>query len=140
VRKKVFVMFANNHHNDGRLAVWIPAPPGAQAMLVSTWPEKFFYPPYVGVRGWVGIELDRIGDAELLTHVHQAWRLVAPKETESLGQRLGPKRSRGGRGVAPAGGDWLANFQGERPRTVQEDVKPVGRPSRAVTQSWTDFV
>src|SRR5712692_6447853 len=62
VRKKVFAMFANNHHNDGHIAVWIPAPPGLQAMLIATAPETFFKPPYVGVRGWVGMELDRISD------------------------------------------------------------------------------
>lgn len=80
VRKKVFAMFANNHHNDGHIAVWIPAAPGLQAMLISTWPEKYFKPPYVGVRGWVGVELDRIGDEELASHVCEAWRLVSPKK------------------------------------------------------------
>lgn len=39
--KKVFAMFANNHHNDGHIAVWIPAAPGVQAMLMSTEPETF---------------------------------------------------------------------------------------------------
>ena len=83
VRKKVFVMFANNHHGDGHIAVWVPARAGAQAMLVSTWPEKFFCPPYVGVRGWIGIQLDRIDEAELLSHVNEAWGMVAPKKLRS---------------------------------------------------------
>jgi hypothetical protein len=83
VRKKVFAMFANNHHNDGHIAVWIPTPPGAQAMLVQTWPKTFFRPPYVGVRGWVGIELDRIGDEDLVPHLCEAWRLVAPKKLQA---------------------------------------------------------
>src|SRR5437879_8172318 len=78
VRKKVFAMFANNHHNDGHIAVWIPAPPGLQAMLIATAPETFFKPPYVGVRGWVGIELDRISDEELACHIREAWRVIAP--------------------------------------------------------------
>jgi len=80
VRKKVYAMFANNHHNDGHVAVWIPAPPGLQARLIQSWPQTFFRPPYVGVRGWVGIELDSISDEELLSHLLQAWRLVAPKK------------------------------------------------------------
>lgn len=80
VRKKVFTMFSNNHHNDGHVAVWIPATPGVQEMLIHTWPEKYYRPPYVGVRGWVGIELDRIGDDELATHIGDAWRLIAPKK------------------------------------------------------------
>jgi hypothetical protein len=79
VRKKVFAMFANNHHNDGHIAVWVPAPPGLQAMLIKTSPEIYFRPPYVGVRGWVGIELGCIGDAELASLIRDAWRLVAPK-------------------------------------------------------------
>src|ERR1700680_1683071 len=73
--KRVFAMFANNHHGDGHVAVWIPAAPGVQAMLIGASPETFFRPPYVGVRGWVGIELDSIGDEELASHIVDAWRL-----------------------------------------------------------------
>jgi hypothetical protein len=80
VRKKVYAMFANNHHNDGHVAVWIPAAPGVQEMLIHTWPEKFFRPPYVGVRGWVGIELEEVNEEELAPHLCEAWRLVAPKK------------------------------------------------------------
>ncbi|HQY90028.1 MAG: MmcQ/YjbR family DNA-binding protein [Caldilinea sp.] len=78
VHKKVFVMFANNHHNDGRVAVWLPAPPGAQAELLAAAPDRFFKPPYVGVRGWIGIELDPIDDAALAAHIDMAWTLIAP--------------------------------------------------------------
>ena len=80
VRKKVFAMFANNHHNDGRLAVWLPVPPGMQTMLIEASPEKFFKPPYVGVRGWVGIELPQISDEELTYHLHNAYRQIAPQK------------------------------------------------------------
>ena len=76
--KKVYVMFANNHHNDGRIAVWIPAA-GFQAHLHVA-PDRFFKPPYVGVRGWVGIELSHIGDEELAAHLLEAWKLIAPKK------------------------------------------------------------
>jgi hypothetical protein len=86
VRKKVFVMFANNHHNDGHIAVWIPALPGDQAMLIKESPEIFFRPPYVGVRGWVGIELGSIGDEDLAFHIRRAWRLVAPKRLKAVGE------------------------------------------------------
>jgi hypothetical protein len=79
VNKKVFAMFANNHHNDGHVAVWIPAAPGAQAMLIHTSPQTFFKPPYVGVRGWVGVELDSIDDDELASLIRDSWQLVAPK-------------------------------------------------------------
>src|SRR4051794_4934530 len=82
VRKKVFAMFANNHHNDGHIAVWIPAEPGLQEMLIHTSPKKYFRPPYVGVRGWVGIELDHVSDDELTLHLSEAWRLIAPKKLQ----------------------------------------------------------
>jgi hypothetical protein len=79
VDKKVFVMFANNHHNDGHIAVWLPVPPDFQTGLIETSPTIFFKPPYVGVRGWIGIELDRIGDEDLSFHIQTAWELIAPK-------------------------------------------------------------
>ena len=84
VNKKVYVMFANNHHNDGHIAVYLPAAIGIQAMLIKASPEKFFRPPYVGVRGWFGIELDRVSDEELASHIQEAWRLIAPKRLLAL--------------------------------------------------------
>jgi len=80
VRKRVFTMFANNHHNDGHIAVWIPAAPGLQAALIEAAPETFFRPPYVGARGWVGIELSSISDEELAFHIREAWQMVAPRK------------------------------------------------------------
>lgn len=79
VDKKVFTMFARNHHHDGHIAVWVPVPTGAQQALIRTSPRKYFKPPYVGVRGWIGIELGEIGDEELGLHILDAWRLIAPK-------------------------------------------------------------
>lgn len=79
VKNKVFVMFADNHHNDGRIAIWLPVPPGFQASLIESQPAVFFKPPYVGVRGWVGIELDRISEQDLTYHIEVAWELIAPK-------------------------------------------------------------
>ena len=80
VGKKVFAMFSNNHHNDGHVAVTIPAAIGIQEMLIKKSPKKFYRPPYVGVRGWVGIEVARISDRELGLHLREAWRLVAPRK------------------------------------------------------------
>ena len=59
VKKKCFTYFLDNHHNDGRLALWCAAPPGAQAMLVESNPGVYFVPPYVGCQGWVGVRLDK---------------------------------------------------------------------------------
>jgi hypothetical protein len=77
--KKLFLMFANHHHDD-RLAFWCAAPPGAQEALVSSEPTKFFRPPYVGVRGWVGVYLDVPMDwGEIEDIVGEAFKCVAPQ-------------------------------------------------------------
>ena len=94
VRKKVFAMISNNHHNDGHVAVTLPAAIGIQAMLIERSPEKFYKPPYVGVRGWVGVELDQVSDEELAFHVHEAWRLIAPEKLHALIQTA-PGESQG---------------------------------------------
>jgi predicted DNA-binding protein (MmcQ/YjbR family) len=52
-------MYLDNHHGDGRLALWCKGSPGAQEELVRSDPDTFFVPPYVGKAGWVGIELDK---------------------------------------------------------------------------------
>jgi hypothetical protein len=57
--KRAFAYFCDNHHHDGRLALWCAAPDGAQAMLVDANPDAYFVPPYVGHKGWVGVRLDR---------------------------------------------------------------------------------
>jgi hypothetical protein len=77
--KKTFVMFADHHHDDV-LAFWCPAPPGVQEELVRTEPDRFFRPPYVGHRGWLGVRLDVDVDwGEIGRIVREAYRLVAPK-------------------------------------------------------------
>ncbi len=55
--KKQFLIFADQHH-DNRMALWCAAPAGVQEVLVSQEPDKYFRPPYVGVRGWIGAYLD----------------------------------------------------------------------------------
>ena len=80
VAKKVFAMFANNHHNDGHVAVYVPVEPGYQATLLKSSPEKYFYPPYVGVKGWIGIELARVEEDELAQHLIEAWKLIGRKK------------------------------------------------------------
>ena len=78
--KKTFVMFHDNHHGDGRLALWCAAPPGVQAAVVDEEPERFFVPPYVGHRGWLGVRLDRdVAWDEVAGIVEDAYRAVAPR-------------------------------------------------------------
>lgn len=80
VGKKVFAMCSINHHNDGHIAVTVPAAIGVQEALIKQSPKKFYRPPYVGVRGWVGIELPRVSDKELTAHLREAWKLIAPEK------------------------------------------------------------
>jgi hypothetical protein len=81
--RRVFVMFADNHHGDGRVAVWLPAPPGVQSALIEQSPAIYFRPPYVGHKGWVGIELAHVNDDDLEFHIQTAWQLIAPKRLVS---------------------------------------------------------
>jgi len=77
VKKRVFAMFTNNHHRDGHIAVLIPAQPGEQEALITSSPSVYYRPPYVGVKGWVGIELGQIGDDQLGAHLTEAWKMVS---------------------------------------------------------------
>jgi hypothetical protein len=78
--KRAFVMVLTDHHGDGRFAIWCAAPDGLQSMLVEADPERFFVPPYVGHRGWLGVRLDRVLDwAELTGIVEDAFAEVAPR-------------------------------------------------------------
>jgi hypothetical protein len=78
--KKTFVMCANHHHDD-RLAFWCAAPPGAQEAMVAEEPDRFFRPPYVGHRGWLGVWLDVPVDwDEIAEIVAEAYRMIAPKK------------------------------------------------------------
>ncbi len=78
--KKTFAMFLDNHHNDGILGIWCAAPVGEQQARIAEDPERFFYPPYVGHRGWLGVRLDQeVADNELDELLTEAWRAVAPK-------------------------------------------------------------
>lgn len=78
--KKTFVTFVDDHHGDGILGIWCAAPPGAQAELVEHEPDRFFVPPYVGGRGWLGVRLDRSMDRrELCAIITDAYLQVAPK-------------------------------------------------------------
>jgi hypothetical protein len=77
--KRVFTMFANNHHDDGRVAVWIPAGPGVQGDLMAEEPGTYFRPRYVGVAGWVGVELSRVDDDQLGALIHEAFGLMTKK-------------------------------------------------------------
>jgi hypothetical protein len=79
--KRAFVMVLSDHHGDGRFAVWCAAPDGMQKLFVDADPERFFVPPYVGYRGWLGVRLDRRLDwDELAGIVEDAYAEIAPPQ------------------------------------------------------------
>ena len=79
--KRAFVMVMTDHHGVGRFALWCAAPDGMQKMLVEADPERFFVPPYVGHRGWLGVRLDRgLHWDEVAGIVEDAYAEVAPKK------------------------------------------------------------
>lgn len=80
VRKRTFGYFTNDHHGDGRLALACKAPPGEQAALVAAEPDRFFVPPYLGHRGWVGLWLDGAAPdwAEVREILVESYCLSAP--------------------------------------------------------------
>ena len=81
VKEKMFVQVDNNHHRSGHFAIWCPSPPDAREILVGNIPERFFVPPYVGGKGWIGARLD--GDCDwdqVALVIEDAYRMVAPKK------------------------------------------------------------
>jgi len=82
--RKQFVAVDTHHHGAAHVGFWCPAPPGVQEALVARDPVRFFRPPYVGHRGWLGVRLaaDGLGAPdwdEVDELVRDAYRLVAPK-------------------------------------------------------------
>lgn len=78
--KKCFLMLLDDHHGDGRFAIWCAAPAGNQELLVAADAGRFFRPPYVGHRGWLGVRLNACVDwDELVGIVEDAFASVAPK-------------------------------------------------------------
>jgi hypothetical protein len=79
--KQFVMLWAHGHHDHTFPHLWCAAAPGAQAELVSAEPDRFFHPPYVGGRGWLGVRLDGDLDWDELTAICQeAFRSVAPKK------------------------------------------------------------
>jgi hypothetical protein len=82
VRDKIFAM---EKRGDGRISLWCKAPAGSQMVLVGADPERFFVPPYVGHKGWVGMRLDDNPDwDEVAELVKRSYRLIAPKRLAAL--------------------------------------------------------
>jgi hypothetical protein len=82
-------MVLRNHHGDARFAIWCAAPEGMQGMLVAADPERFFLPPYVGHRGWLGVRLDRgLAWDAIEGIIEEAFAEIAPAALVEVAGRL----------------------------------------------------
>lgn len=89
--RKTFAMFLDNHHGDGRLALWIKSNADEREQLMAIEGDTFFVPPYVGPSGWIGVRLDRGADWGMIEELLQdGYRMVAPKRAL---QQLPPRES-----------------------------------------------
>lgn len=92
VRDKIFAMQKGNYEG-GRPSLWLKAAEGAQAMLVEADAKRFFVPPYVGNKGWIGIYLDgrEPNWAMLQDLIQQSYELIAPKRSRPSAKQRAPR-------------------------------------------------
>jgi predicted DNA-binding protein (MmcQ/YjbR family) len=128
VRDKIYAMYVEDE--EDRPGIWCKAPPGNQTHLVEADPERFFVPPYVGHKGWIGMHLDhRVTWHEVATVVERSYRMTAPRKLlKYLEPAPAPPKKRRELGFlkgkvwisddfdAPLPEDILAAFEGREPR------------------------
>src|SRR5579863_549396 len=88
VRRRTFAYHLVDHHGDGRIALCVKTALGENRRLVSEQPERYFMPPYIGSKGWVGLDIGkgRPDWREIEWLAITSYRLVAPA---SLSRALG---------------------------------------------------
>jgi len=85
VKDRLFAQLDDHHHGAPHCSVWVPAELGVQEALVELDPKRFFRPPYVGHKGWVGVVLDGRPDWGAVEDlVREAYRLIAPPKLRAL--------------------------------------------------------
>ncbi|MDX6438575.1 MAG: hypothetical protein QOF45_1158 [Gaiellaceae bacterium] len=109
--RRAFLMVLTNHHGDGRFAIWCAAAEGNQGVLVAADPERFFRPPYVGHRGWLGVRLDRGLDWDELAGIAEdAYAEVAPAKLVEAARAAGEVKeaqlTKTDHGLLPEGEGW----------------------------------
>jgi hypothetical protein len=80
--KTIFTMYsATNHHSgEGEPSAWIKSDVATQQALLKLGPDRFYKPPYVGPKGWIGLHLnDGTNWDEVRALVWDAWRASVPK-------------------------------------------------------------
>jgi len=119
----MFAMTDNNHHRSKHIAVWVKAPLDVQELLVSADAKRFFVPPYVGSKGWIGVRLDyKVDWDELREILKDGYAMSAPRRllalaTGTAGQRSddAPKR----RATRAAAADLRPATRAKRTKTTR---------------------
>jgi hypothetical protein len=79
--RQFLMLWPDGHHDHTFPHFWCAAAPGVQDELVTSEPDRFFRPPYVGGRGWLGLRLDGEVDWDEIAIVcEDAFRAVASKK------------------------------------------------------------
>jgi hypothetical protein len=122
VKGKTFATYVINHHGDGRIALWLNVPDGAQDHYVRREPKHYFVPPYVGPRGWLGVNLDKgISWKTVATLVRAAYEKIAPASLSgSVGEtvKISPPTTT----LKPEEFDLM---QSKRAQTVLKELRPI---------------
>lgn len=115
VRGKTFATYVINHHGDGHVALWLRAPLGDQSLYVELDPDNYFVPPYVGPKGWLGVDLGRGLDwATIAQRVREAYEYVAPDDLSLI---LGPTIKIKGK-ISDLKPEEIDPFVGKRPKQI----------------------
>jgi len=122
VRGKSFATYVVNHHGDGRVALWLSAAPGSQELYVEADPKRFFVPPYVGPRGWLGVHLDKgLPWKVIAERVREAYEKVAPAALSAVVGKTppikAPKKS-----LSPSDIDPWVSSRGEAVLKLMRDI------------------
>jgi predicted DNA-binding protein (MmcQ/YjbR family) len=123
----MFAMTDSHHHGSNHEAVWIKAPPTVQEILVNADGKRFFVPPYVGHKGWLGVRLDcEVDWDELAGILEDGYRMSVPKRLRG--------RTRSGTDEVAASGDAARPRRRSAPprRTVRASkIEPASRRLRS---------
>jgi len=130
VRGKTFASYVVNHHGDGRVSLWLNAPSGAQDHYSKSEPKHFFVPPYVGPRGWLGVQLNKgLSWQRVASLVRQAYEKVAPAAlSKSIGETIRIKLP-----VAALSAQEIDPFKSRRAKAVLAGV-------RKLVAKWPEVV
>jgi hypothetical protein len=122
VRGKNFATYVINHHGDGHVALWLRSPPGAQQLYVEMEPEYYFVPPYVGPKGWLGVELNTgLSWQTIATRVREAYDEVAPASIlNAAGETIAIKGK-----VKPLTAEEIDPFVRKRAKAILEKLDPL---------------